>query len=249
MNKVRSAQGLLIILACFFVCNALLSEVIGVKIFSVEESLGFEAFNIGLLGVRGLSFNMSAGVLTWPVVFICTDLINEYFGLKVVKFLSFLCAALIVYVFLLLYFAIQLVPAAFWAQQELGGVSLNMNLAFQAILGQGMWIMSGSVCAFIASQLVDVVVFHRIRRLTAERHLWLRTTGSTVVSQFIDSFVVIFIAFYLNPQYNWGWKMVAAIGLVNYAYKFVVAVVMTPLLYWIHNLIDKTFFDSGNKGL
>ena len=68
--------------------------------------------------------------------------------------------------------------------------------------------------------------------------MWLRATGSTLVSQCIDSFVVIFIAFYLNPQYNWSWQMVAAIGLVNYTYKFVVAVLMTPLLYLVHGIID-----------
>jgi queuosine precursor transporter len=82
------------------------------------------------------------------------------------------------------------------------------------------------------------MIFHRIKRITGERALWLRATGSTLVSQCIDSFVVIFIAFYLNPQYHWSWQMVAAIGLVNYTYKFVVAILMTPILYLVHGLID-----------
>jgi uncharacterized integral membrane protein (TIGR00697 family) len=114
-----------------------------------------------------------------------------------------------------------------------------MNAAFNGIFGQGMWIIVGSIIAFLIGQMADVVLFHRIKKLTGERFLWLRATGSTLVSQLIDSFVVIFIAFYLNPQYNWSWQMVAAIGLVNYTYKFTVAVLMTPLLYGVHKIIDK----------
>ena len=101
-----------------------------------------------------------------------------------------------------------------------------------------MWIIAGSITAFIVGQLVDVLIFHQIKKLTGEKYLWLRATGSTLVSQFIDSFVVICIAFYINPNYHWSWQMVAAIGLVNYTYKFVVALLMTPILYLVHSIID-----------
>ncbi|RXF72482.1 queuosine precursor transporter [Arcticibacter tournemirensis] len=236
----KSAESrLLLILATFFVSNALLSEFIGVKIFTVEGSLGINKLDIDLFGVPGLSFNMSAGVLTWPLVFISTDIINEYFGLKQVRFLSLLTAILIAYAFLIIAFALQLVPADFWINQEIDGSTLNMNLAFAGIFGQGMWIIVGSIIAFLFGQLIDVLIFHRIKRITGEKSLWLRATGSTVVSQFVDSFVVIFIAFYLNPQYHWSWKMVAAIGLVNYSYKFVVALLMTPVLYIVHSVVDR----------
>ena len=205
MTFKTKESRLLLILCSFFIVNALLSEFIGVKIFSVEQSLGFKKFDLNLLGVQNLSFNMSAGVLTWPLVFIFTDIINEYFGLKHVRFLSILTSVLI---------------------------------AFAGIFGQGMWIIVGSITAFLIGQIADVVIFHKIKNFTGEKALWLRATGSTLVSQCIDSFVVIFIAFYLNPQYNWSWQMVAAIGLVNYTYKFVVAVLMTPLLYLVHGIID-----------
>lgn len=113
-----------------------------------------------------------------------------------------------------------------------------MDLAFTGIFGQGMWIIVGSITAFLIGQIADVAIFHKIKVITGERALWLRATGSTLVSQFIDSFVVIFIAFYLNPQYSWTWQMVAAIGLVNYTYKFCVAILMTPILYVVHGIID-----------
>lgn len=102
-----------------------------------------------------------------------------------------------------------------------------------------MWIIVGSIVAFLIGQIVDVLIFHKIKKITGEKALWLRSTGSTLVSQLIDSFVVIFIAFYLNPQYSWSWQMVAAIGLVNYTYKFIVAILMTPILYLVHSVIDK----------
>ena len=182
---------------------------------------------------------MSAGVLTWPLVFITTDLINEYFGLKQVRFLSLITAFLIAYAFLIIGFAMGLSPADFWIKQTVQGEVIDMNRAFVGVVGQGMWIIAGSITAFLLGQFVDVAIFHRIKKITGEKSLWLRATGSTVISQFIDSFVVIFIAFYLNPQYHWSWKMVAAIGLVNYTYKFIVAVGMTPILYLLHGIIDQ----------
>ena len=239
MTFKTKESRLFLILGSFFVANAILAEFIGVKIFTVEGSLGIEKFDINLFGVPDLSFNMSAGVVTWPLIFIMTDIINEYFGVKQVRFLSILTSFLIVYAFVVVGFAIDLVPSDFWVNQNIDGQPMNMNLAFAGIFGQGMWIIVGSIIAFLIGQIADVTIFHKIKKLTGEKSLWLRATGSTLVSQFIDSFVVIFIAFYINPQYNWSWQMVAAIGIVNYSYKFLVAVLMTPLLYVIHGIIDR----------
>lgn len=239
MTFKTKESKLLLILGSFFVANAILSEFIGVKIFSVEGTLGVKHLDINLLGVPNLSFNMSAGVLTWPIIFIMTDIINEYFGVKQVKFLSILTAILISYAFIVVGAAMHLTPSDFWVTQTVNGKQLNMNNAFAGIFGQGMWIIVGSIVAFLVGQIADVLIFHKIKRITGDKALWLRSTGSTLVSQFIDSFVVIFIAFYLNPQYSWSWQMVAAIGLVNYTYKFIVAIVMTPILYVVHSIIDK----------
>nr|WP_294871888.1 queuosine precursor transporter [uncultured Pedobacter sp.] len=239
MTFKTKESRLLLILGSFFVANAILSEFIGVKIFTVEGTLGIEKFNINLLGVPNLSYNMSAGVLTWPIIFIMTDIINEYFGVRQVRYLSILTAILIAYAFIVVGGAMQLQPSDFWVTQTINGESLNMNNAFAGIFGQGMWIIVGSIVAFLVGQIADVLIFHKIKKITGDKALWLRATGSTLVSQCIDSFVVIFIAFYLNPQYHWSWQMVAAIGLVNYTYKFVVAILMTPILYVVHGIIDR----------
>jgi uncharacterized integral membrane protein (TIGR00697 family) len=238
MTFKTKESRLLLVLGSFFVANAILSEFIGVKIFTVEGTLGIKQFDINLLGVPNLSFNMSAGVLTWPLIFIMTDIINEYFGVRQVRFLSILTAVLIAYAFFIVGAAMQLTPSDFWINQNIQGHQLNMNAAFAGIFGQGMWIIVGSIIAFLIGQIADVLIFHKIKKVTGDKALWLRATGSTVVSQCIDSFVVIFIAFYLNPQYHWSWQMVAAIGLVNYTYKFIVAILMTPILYLVHGIID-----------
>ena len=239
MTFKTKESRLLLILGAFFVANAILSEFIGVKIFSVEETLGFKKFDINLFDVPNLSFNMSAGVLTWPIIFIMTDIINEYFGVKQVRFLSVLTSVLIGFAFLVVWLAMKLEPSDFWLVQKVDGQNINMLVAFDAIFGQGMWIIVGSITAFLVGQMVDVIIFHRIKKFTGEKALWLRATGSTVFSQLIDSFVVIFIAFYLNPAYHWSWQMVAAIGLVGYIYKFVIALLMTPILYLVHGIIDR----------
>lgn len=238
MTFKTKESRLLLVLGSFFVANAILSEFIGVKIFTVEGTLGIKQFDINLLGVPNLSFNMSAGVLTWPLIFIMTDIINEYFGVRQVRFLSILTAVLIAYAFFIVGAAMKLAPSDFWVNQNIQGHQLNMNAAFAGIFGQGMWIIVGSIIAFLIGQIADVLIFHKIKKVTGDKALWLRATGSTVVSQCIDSFVVIFIAFYLNPQYHWSWQMVAAIGLVNYTYKFIVAILMTPILYLVHGIID-----------
>jgi len=224
------------ILGAFFLANAILAEFIGVKIFSLEETFGQNPININLLGIDKLSFNLSAGVLLWPAVFIMTDIINEYFGRKGVKFLSFTAAGLILYAFLMVYFAILLSPAEFWIERTTSNGLINMEHAFEAIFGQGLWIIAGSLVAFLIGQLVDVTVFHLVKAKTGNKKIWLRATGSTLVSQFIDSFVVLFIAFYIGA--GWDLKLVIAIGIMNYTYKFLIAVALTPVLYIIHFIID-----------
>ena len=112
-----------------------------------------------------------------------------------------------------------------------------MQVAFRGIFGQGMWIIAGSLVAFLVSQLVDVTVFHRIKASTGEKWIWLRATGSTVISQLIDSFIVLFIAFKIGN--NWSWQLVLAICLVNYAYKFTMAILLTPLIYLMEGAIEK----------
>jgi uncharacterized integral membrane protein (TIGR00697 family) len=228
---------LFVLLGGFFIANALLAEFIGVKIFALEDTLGLPPFDWELFGQSG-SLSFTAGVLLWPVVFIMTDIINEYFGKRGVRFLSWMTVGLIIYAFVFAYLAIGLAPASWWVGIQADRGVPDMQAAFAAIFGQGMWIIVGSVTAFLIGQMVDVTVFHRVRRLTGDRMVWARATGSTLVSQFIDSFVVLYIAFVLGPQ-QWPLELFLAVGTVNYLYKFVVAIALTPVIYLGRFLIDR----------
>ncbi len=229
---------LLFILGGFFITNAIVAEFIGVKIFSLEALFGISPFNFKLFGTEGLGFNLTAGVLLWPVVFVMTDIINEYFGPRVVKFLSWLTVGLIVYAFLMIYGAISLPANAWWQYESGAGKNItDMDLSYRAIMGQGLWIIVGSMVAFLLGQLVDVLTFHKIKQITGEKSIWLRATGSTLVSQFIDSFVVLFIAFYIGA--DWSFGRVMAIAIVNYIYKFSMAILLTPVIYLVHGLVEK----------
>jgi uncharacterized PurR-regulated membrane protein YhhQ (DUF165 family) len=236
------------IMAGFFVANALVAEFMGVKLFSLEKTLGFDPVNWSVLGQSGLSFTLTAGVLLWPVVFVMTDLMNEYFGPKGVRVISYITAGLIAYGFLMLFMAMGLEPADWWRtahikpgmspeeQEAMRAQVGDYNTAYAVVFGQSLWIIVGSLFAFLVSQVVDVAVFHRIKAKTGEGKLWMRSTGSTLVSQFLDSFVVVFIALYIGQQLPF--VQVLAICIMNYCYKGIVALVMTPVIYWVHNAID-----------
>ena len=234
---------LFIILSGIFLTNALIAEFIGVKIFSLEQTLGLKPAEINLFGGT-YSFNLTCGVLLWPVVFVMTDIINEYYGKKGVRFLSWMTIILIGLGFLMVFAAINTSPNEWWtgSKKEVGVE--NMSVAFNGIYGQGLGIIIASMTAFLVAQLIDVFIFHKIKRMTGEKNIWLRATGSTVVSQLIDSFVVLLIAFYFFPKLvkgqgePWPFDQLIAICIVNYIYKFVVALIMTPVIYLVHGWIE-----------
>jgi uncharacterized integral membrane protein (TIGR00697 family) len=237
-NILEQKKGrLFVVLAGIFLTNALLAEMIGVKIFSAEATVGLVPAQLNILGFD-MSFNLTAGAILWPFVFITTDLINEYFGKPGVKRISYLTAALIAYAFLAIYITMNLAPADFWLEANKvddEGNYLNIHYAFNKIFGQGLRIIIASLTAFLIGQLVDVYSFQRLRSVTGSKKLWLRATGSTLISQLVDSFVVLFVAFYgifTNAQ-------IVAIGITNYIYKFSVAILLTPLIYLGHYWIDR----------
>lgn len=236
LAESRSVR-LFLALAGFFLTDALVAEFVGPKVFSLEATLGLADFHWSLLGISG-TLTFTAGVLFWPLVFILTDLINEYFGTRGVRLVSWLAVILIAFAFLAAYLAIQLAPSPFWITSNAALGVPDIQNAYAQIFGQGLWMIAGSLVAFLTGQLVDVSVFHRIRRVTGERHMWLRATGSTAVSQLFDSFLVLYVAFVLGPQ-HWPMQQFLAVGLVNYLYKMLAAILMIPLLYIVHGVVHR----------
>ncbi len=227
------ATRLYIVLAGFFVANALIAEMIGVKLFQLETALGLAKADFPLLGQDHLSFVLSVGVLPWPIVFIMTDVINDYYGVRGVRFLTLLTVVLISSAFVVLYFAIDM-PAeqGWWITSSAAQGVPDMQAAFASIFGQGMNIILGSLTAFVIGQLVDALVFRRIKRATGDRRIWLRATSSTLVSQLLDSLVVTYVAFWIFKDMTFA--MATALALTAYAYKFIVAILATPVVYLVH---------------
>jgi uncharacterized integral membrane protein (TIGR00697 family) len=166
-----------------------------------------------------------------------TDVINEYFGRRGVRMISWLAVFLILYAFAFAFAAIALAPASWWVKVgEAQGVP-DMQAAFAQIFGQGLWTIGGSVTAFLVGQIVDVGIFHAIRKRTGEKHIWLRATGSTLVSQIFDSLIVLYIAFVIGPQ-HWSLGLWLAVATVNYVYKVCAAVALTPVIYAMRRGLD-----------
>ncbi len=141
--------------AGFFITDALIAEFVGVKIFSLEATLGVPDFQWHMLGIKG-TLTFTSGVLFWPLIFILTDIINEYFGLRGVRLISWLATAFIAWAFFAAYVAIGLAPAPFWVQSNAALGVPDIQRAYAQIFGQGMWTIGGSIVAFLLGQLIDV---------------------------------------------------------------------------------------------
>ena len=227
---------LFLFMTAFFVANALIAETIGTKIFSLEKLFGYAPSHFTIFGQPDIAISLTCGVLLWPIEFVMTDIVNEYFGPKAVRRISYIAIALISYAFVMFYIAMKVPPADFWIGSHADSDNVpNMQDAFNSVFGQGTRIIIGSIIAFFISQLIDVAVFHKIKKATGEGKVWLRATGSTLVSQLVDSYVVLFIAF----SGVFTWQQILAIGIVNYIYKAFMAIVLTPVIYLVEHRIEK----------
>lgn len=212
MNLSNRKDIVFLILAGFFITNAIVAELIGGKLIQFFDGL----------------FVQSIGIIMWPIVFILTDLINEYFGKDGVKKLTYITIGLISFTFLILSIALNIDATTF---------SPVSNENFQAVFGQSQWIIVGSITAFLVSQLVDVYIFWVFKGITGDKHIWLRATGSTLISQLVDTFIVQFIAFVLPGK--WTYDEFFHNASWGYGFKLLIALALIPLIYVGHYLIGK----------
>lgn len=211
MDLKKRKDIVFLVLAGFFITNALIAELIGGK----------------LIQFFGL-FTQSIGIILWPIVFILTDLINEHFGKDGVKKLTYVTVGLISFAFIILTIAIKIPATPF---------SPVNNEVFKTVFGQSQWIIVGSIVAFFTSQLVDVYVFVLLKKITGNKFIWLRATGSTLVSQLVDTFIVQYIAFVLPAKWTFDeFIMNASWG---YLFKLIIAVMLIPIIYLGHFFIGK----------
>jgi uncharacterized integral membrane protein (TIGR00697 family) len=190
----------------------------------LAETTGGKLIQLGFGG--GIVFTLTMGVIPFPITFIVTDIINEYYGRRGIRFITVLGMLMVLFALILLQVEMA-VPAAV--------ISPVPDAAFNTVFGISARIILGSLTAYLIGQFVDIYIFHWIRRITRGSMLWLRATGSTIVSQLIDSFVVLFIAF-LGPL---SAMQILDIGFTNYLYKFGIAIATTPVLYLVHAGVDR----------
>lgn len=222
LNERR--QWLFIALAGLFVTNAVTAELISNKLIQIPlEGLFF--------GKKFGPFVTIVGILPWPVVFLLTDLLNEFYGQKAVRRLSWITAGLIAYCFLIVGLSLS-IPAF-----EIKGSKLATNEAYNLVFGQAQAVIVGSIVAFLVSQLLDAYVFDKIKQKTGNRLIWLRSTGSTLISQLIDSYIVLYIGFVLPGAMTMATYL--EVAPTNYLLKILIAILLTPLVYVGHYLIGR----------
>jgi len=216
-------QKLFVVCSAIFLTALVVAEATASKLFTVFTL----PFSISILGMQFNEVVMTAGVIAFPITFIVTDLLNEYYGKPGIRFVTWIGMIMIIFEFGIIQVAMA-VPTA--------SISPVGEEAFNTVFGASGRIIVGSLVAYVIGQLADITLFHWLRGLTDGRHLWLRATGSTFGSQFLDTFIVLFIAFYGAPL---SLQEIIAITLFNYGYKFIVAVVITPVIYGAHWAIDR----------
>jgi len=215
---------LFIILSGLFITNAVTAELISNKLISIPIQGDF-------LGLKFGPFVTVIGILPWPFVFLLTDLLNEFYGYKTVRKLSWITSGLILYCFLIVGVSLK-IPAV-----ELPGTSLADDKSYTMVFGQAQMVIVGSIIAFLLSQLMDAYLFSWIKSKTGDKYIWLRSTGSTVISQLVDSYVVLFIGFVITG--NMSFQDYLVIAPTNYILKLLIGVALTPLIYAGHFSVRK----------
>lgn len=226
---------LLLTLASLFIGFFVAADLMGAKLWH------FTIFGLRPrhLGLDGDEFIATVGILAFPLTFILTDIINEYFGRRIVRALTIIAIGVNLVLQPVVQTAVAVPVISF--NPDVSGE--EMQKAYRLVLGPSWPIVIGSMTAFLIGQFLDIRIFTWLRHLTGGRLLWLRSQGSTVVSQLIDSFVVIFVAFVIIPwlfstMTPWTQAQATSVSLTNYTIKFLEAVALTPLLYIVHAAVD-----------
>ena len=206
-----------------FVTSLLMANVLGVKMFQLDT---------GITGIlpdgKPLRIIHTVGMLPFPLTFLLTDLLNEFYGRRATRRVTY-----IAFTMALLAFGMISAGRALPIHEGIAGTATPE--AFESIFGASARMYLASICAFLAGSLLDIAVFAMIHRFTGERLIWLRATGSTIISQVFDSFVVTFLFFWAFPRLlgndSEAFGTMLEIALTGYILKFVIAVAITPLIY------------------
>jgi queuosine precursor transporter len=216
--KLDKRLMLFVVLAGVFITSLIVGDLIGVKLFEVR--LG------PMVAV------MSAGMLPFPITFLLTDILNEFYGKKAARFVTWVGFAMALFAFAVIAASVQVPWAPLTKAPDFNG---TVEGSFNNVFTGSQRILVASMIAYLVGQFCDIAVFNQLKKLSNNRLLWLRATGSTVVSQLIDTVVVQFVA--------WSGVLptptILNIIYTSYAVKLLVAVGLTPLVYAGHALLQR----------
>ena len=183
----------------------------------------------------GRDWVISVGEIPFPLTLILTDILNEFYGRKTARRVTLLAAAMIA----LTIGIIQVANQAAWfppAYSDPNWGKENMTpFAFENVFLNASWIQFASMVAFVFANYVDIAVFFLLKKLTGQRLLWLRATGSTAISQLIDTIVILSIAF----GQRLDGSTLFSIIVTSYVVKVTVAVLITPVIYALHGALER----------
>ena len=210
--KLDARQKLFAVLVALFVTSLIVGDLTGGKLYDLGVELG------------GLPLGISVGMIPFPIVFLLTDLINEFYGKKAARFVTMVGFAMALFTILVLQLAVM-VP---WPAS-------SFQASFDTIFASSQKILFASTIAYLTAQFIDIAIFHYVKRKLGDRLLWLRATGSTVVSQLVDTFVIGFIVWSSQKTV----PEVLGIVFTSYLAKLAIAIAATPLIYAGHALVER----------
>ncbi len=207
-TRFAASQKLFVYMCAIFVACLLLGDVIGGKI--IRTPLG----------------PISVGIIPFPVTFLLTDVVNDFYGRRGARFLTMLgfYMALLAWVLLQVTTLMPVDGSTYFSQTE-----------YAKVFGGSAQLFVASMLAYLVGQFLDIHVFHFWKAITQSRHLWLRSTGSTIFSQAIDTVTINLI--FGRVTAGWGWGFIGAKIGREYVIKFCVAVLLTPAIYAVHGAV------------
>ena len=230
-KKVQNNESTYSLLVAIFAAILVLTNIIGVKIFTFAPDI----FPNGLFGN---SITLTTGIITYPLTFLITDIVSEIYGEKKATRMVFLGFIVSIISLFFIQLAVFLPGSNVWINSNLGYNTVQeMQNAYESVFTLPGILIVASMTAYLVAQVVDVKIFHFLKRITSGKHLWLRNNLSTSVSQLIDTIIVNSIFLYIGLGLSFN--IIFQIIVTTYVFKIIIALIDTPIVYLVVNLLKK----------
>lgn len=235
------AEALYAFFAALFCVVLVLTNIVGVKLFVL-----FPDGRPGWMPGEG-PLTLTSGIITYPITFLCTDLVAEIWGKRRANLMVWLGFGMSVLMLGIVRMAMGLTPSDFWANADLGLTAADMQAAFEVTFRFPALLLFASMTAYLVAQLIDVRLYHFWWGVTGGRHMWIRNNGSTSISQLVDTCVVNGI--FLPVAFDMSWPAVGGVIVAQYLCKLVLAALDTPLIYLGRGLLRRVLgLEAGVAG-